>query len=109
MSEFDPIWQLVVVALLAFVLGRWSARAGRARQDDVVRPPPYVHPSATGAGTPSATSAPGMSGSNLALSPAALSDVHALIRTGHKIEAIKRVREETRMGLKEAKDFVESL
>ena len=110
MSEFDPIWQLVAVALVAFVLGRWSARAGRARQDDVVRPPPYVHPSATGAGTHvSATSAPGMSGSNLALSPAALSDVRALIRKGHKIEAIKRVREETRMGLKEAKDFVESL
>lgn len=109
MSEIDPIWQLVAVAVVAFVLGRWSARAGRTRQDDVVRPPPYVHPS-TASGSASAASAQAAAGIvSASMSPAAISEVRALVRKGHKIEAIKRVREETRMGLKEAKDFVESL
>lgn len=36
-------------------------------------------------------------------------EVLRLVRAGHKIEAIKRVRELTGLGLKEAKDYVESL
>lgn len=111
MSEIDPLWQLIAVAVVAFVLGRWSARAGRARQDDVVRPPPYEHPSAGSRTSAMGTtpSAPAATSVAATMSPAVMSEVRALIRKGHKIEAIKRVREETRMGLKEAKDFVESL
>jgi ribosomal protein L7/L12 len=37
------------------------------------------------------------------------SEVRIAIRRGDKIEAIKIVREKTGWGLKEAKDFVESL
>ena len=36
-------------------------------------------------------------------------DARALLAAGHKIEAVKRVRELTGMGLKEAKDYVETL
>ena len=36
-------------------------------------------------------------------------DVRVLLASGQKIQAIKLVRELTRMGLKEAKDYVESL
>ena len=36
-------------------------------------------------------------------------DVCALIAAGKKIEAIKRVRQRTGLGLKEAKDYVERL
>ncbi len=36
-------------------------------------------------------------------------EIHALLARGHKIQAIKRVREVTGMGLKEAKNCVEAL
>jgi ribosomal protein L7/L12 len=36
-------------------------------------------------------------------------EARRLLAAGNKIEAIKRVRELTGMGLKEAKDYVESL
>jgi ribosomal protein L7/L12 len=35
--------------------------------------------------------------------------VRALLNSGHKIEAIKRVREQTGLGLKEAKDLVDAM
>jgi ribosomal protein L7/L12 len=35
--------------------------------------------------------------------------VRALLDSGHKIEAIKRVREQTGLGLKEAKDLVDAM
>lgn len=35
--------------------------------------------------------------------------IRAILAAGHKIEAIKRVREETGLGLKEAKDMVEAM
>ncbi len=43
------------------------------------------------------------------VSEAALNEVRALLARGNKIEAIKRYRELTGLGLKEAKDFVELL
>jgi ribosomal protein L7/L12 len=36
-------------------------------------------------------------------------EILALVRRGRKIEAIKRYREETGVGLREAKNFIESL
>jgi ribosomal protein L7/L12 len=38
-----------------------------------------------------------------------LSDIRALLERGNKIEAIKRVRELTGVGLKEAKDYLDGL
>jgi len=43
------------------------------------------------------------------LSKEALDRVQQLIREGQKIQAIRDVREETGMSLKEAKDYVDSL
>lgn len=45
----------------------------------------------------------------ITLDPEALEQVMQLLRSGNKIEAIKLVREKSGSGLKEAKDFVESL
>jgi ribosomal protein L7/L12 len=45
---------------------------------------------------------------NVALSSADLAAISALVAGGNKIEAIKRVRGLTGLGLKEAKDYVES-
>ncbi len=38
-----------------------------------------------------------------------IEEVRGMIRAGNKIEAIKRYREQTGLGLKEAKDAVEAL
>jgi ribosomal protein L7/L12 len=43
------------------------------------------------------------------LSQAEIDELRALVARGNKIEAIKRCREMTGLGLKEAKDFVEAL
>jgi ribosomal protein L7/L12 len=43
------------------------------------------------------------------LDPAAENQLREMIASGQKIEAIKRVREQTGLGLKEAKDYVEQL
>jgi ribosomal protein L7/L12 len=43
------------------------------------------------------------------LSEAEIDELRAILATGNKIEAIKRCRELTDLGLKECKDFVESL
>ncbi len=40
---------------------------------------------------------------------AAIAEVRALLRAGRKIEAIKRYREVTGVGLKDAKDAVEAM
>jgi ribosomal protein L7/L12 len=46
---------------------------------------------------------------SVAISSADLAAISALVASNHKLEAIKRVRELTGLGLKEAKDYVDSL
>ena len=48
-------------------------------------------------------------GQELDIDPAVLDEVKRLASSGQKIEAIKRLREATGLGLAEAKDVVESL
>lgn len=48
-------------------------------------------------------------GQELDIDPAVLDEVRRLSESGQKIEAIKRLREATGLGLAEAKDIVESL
>lgn len=45
--------------------------------------------------------------SGIAIEAEVIAELRALMGAGKKIEAIKRVREVTGLGLKEAKDFVE--
>lgn len=45
----------------------------------------------------------------LRLDPGLEAEVHSLLASGHKIEAVKRVREATGLGLAEAKDLVDAL
>jgi ribosomal protein L7/L12 len=48
-------------------------------------------------------------GEDLDIDAAVLDEISKLADSGHKIEAIKRLREATGLGLAEAKDIVESL
>lgn len=108
MSETLPLWQLLLLIAAAFLLGRWSVRPARPRDDGVRRPAPYSHPldKPQLSGVPGASAAPV---SDVRLPPDVERRVRDLIRRGHKIEAIKEVRAATSLGLKEAKDFVEAM
>lgn len=81
----DPviIGAILVGAVLVVVLVLWLRRG----QDIVVVPP--VPPAQLGGNVPA--------------------EVQALLAQGQKIEAIKHVRELTGLGLKEAKDYVDSI
>lgn len=48
-------------------------------------------------------------GQELDIDPALLDEIRRLAESGQKIEAVKRLREATGLGLTEAKDVVESL
>lgn len=82
----------------AFLLGK---RRGRG---DLIAPPGDL-----GGAAPPPTPAPSPPGGPMSLPPEVEAEVRALMARGQKIEAIKRVREVTRSGLKEAMDFVERL
>jgi len=71
----------LIVILLALLL-----RGGTLSRRDLLQPPRIV-----------------------TLTPELESEVAQLLAAGEKIDAIKRVREETGAGLKEAKDVVEKL
>ena len=86
---------LVFLLLLVLLLRR------RSGDRDLIAPPPSR---AELPGAPSEGAA-----SSLELPPEVESEVRALLRAGNKIEAIKRVREATRLGLAEAKQLVERM
>jgi len=83
----------------AFLLGK---RRGRG---DLIAPPVELG-AAAALPRPMPPAAPG---GPMSLPPEVEAEVRALMARGMKIEAIKRVREVTRSGLKEAMDFVERL
>ncbi len=53
--------------------------------------------------------APAQPPANVALSAGSLAEVRRLLAAGNKIQAIKEVRDQTGLGLKEAKDYVDAL
>ena len=90
--EFMTIALLVVGALMLLTVvvmlrRSWGSSLGRAPAPDQYRPP----------------------AESAAPSEADLAEIRTLAARGDKIEAIKRYRERTGVGLKEAKDFVEAL
>ncbi len=87
----NPWIVIAAVALFSFVIGRMSVRdtaTGRRRQR------------AGQTNIQAGSAIPDTTG---------LAEVRKLMASGHKINAIKHYREMTGCGLKEAKDFVESL
>ena len=80
----------VIVVVIAIITLRRSWGGSLA---DPARPPSAIQPSVP----PVQIAAP------------SLAEVSALLASGHKIEAIKRYRELTGVGLKEAKDYVDAL
>ena len=84
---------LIIVGIFVFIAAFWISRY---IQDAKIQPAKAPRPKSFGTAFPS-------------LQASQKAEVEALIRKNEKIKAIKRVREYTRLGLKEAKDFVESL
>jgi len=87
---FIPVPFLVSLGLLIIILAALAA-SRPPRQNDLMRPPP-MRPS-----------------SPVPLDAATLAEVKALMESGQMIDAIKLVRNRTGLGLKEAKDLVDTL
>ena len=100
-----PVLAAIGVAFLALVL---AVLFRRPRGRDLMGPPRGSLQSGAPSRVPTpprAARAPFPSG----LPPALELEVQALLEQGKKIEAIRRVREETHVGLGEAKTMVERL
>jgi large subunit ribosomal protein L7/L12 len=95
---------LIIAAIVLIGLIFVVRRFGRARvEPQPTRPtPPLI---AGNSGTVTAE----VDGQEIDIDPSVMADIRALLAEGNKIEAIKRVREATGLGLTEAKQFVESL
>ena len=92
---YIPVSAIVSVAVLLVVLVLLALR-GRARSRDLMAPPASAEPRFA----PQAATL---------LSPELEAEIRQLVRQKRKLDAIKRVREETHIGLAEAKDLVERL
>jgi len=94
----EPAVMLVIgigVLLVGLALFLALRRAGASRYQDMEAPLSAETPAQFARGED--------------LPPELVYDVRVLMEAGRKIEAVKRVREVTHWGLKEAKDYVESL
>jgi large subunit ribosomal protein L7/L12 len=101
------VWSLVLL-LIGFLAGysRGKARLPETTLDRgrLDQPPPMS------AAPPSATPAQAFRSTGPSnLSPEALTRIHDALRAGNKIQAIKIMREETGLGLAEAKNAVEAM
>ncbi|MCB1519537.1 MAG: ribosomal protein L7/L12 [Hyphomicrobiaceae bacterium] len=104
MPEIPQWLQVGLLVVWAFFLGRWSVNRGRAGNGGGV-----VHaPRMEGRGAAGDDASAG-AGSRTRLSPATDRAVRDLVRQQRVIEAIKLVRQETGLGLKESKDLVDRM
>jgi len=109
---FVPMPVLIVIGVAVLLLVGWALRASRGRDPLMGGQAPVMGGQAPARRAPvAATAVPGpVSGAAAAVLPPEVEEiVRALLTDGRKIEAIKLVREATHIGLKEAKDLVESM
>jgi len=97
---YVPLPILIALAIIVPLLALAAFRR-RAARDPLMGAPPASPPRAPSSGT--SPPAPAVQHGDLA------ARVPPLVAAGRKIEAIKLVRDETGMGLKEAKDFADGL
>lgn len=98
---FIPMPVLIAIGVALLLLAGWALRASRRRD-------PLMGGQAPARRAPLTASE--VSGVPAASLPPEIEElVRALLTAGRKIEAIKLVREATHIGLKEAKDLVESM
>lgn len=97
-----PLPVLAAAAILFLVLAFLALRR-RASARDLIEPPRYPY------GTERARDAAARPAATADLPPEVLEEVRSLVGRGRKIDAIKRVREVTHLGLGEAKNLVEHL
>lgn len=94
MSEFD-LSAAIFFVVWSFIIYRIGVRVGRASRDDtdLSGPPTPANPDLRTATVPEH------------LRPA----IEDALRRGRKIEAIRRLREATGLGLKESKEYIEAM
>jgi len=100
-----PVWLAAVLAAIAFLLGRWTARRRSTTGGGPKFPTParsrVVHvPRMPGEAAPASSA-----GARLSCD----GEARRLLGEGRLIDAIKLVRSETGLGLKEAKDLCEAM
>ncbi|WP_413777296.1 ribosomal protein L7/L12 [Sphingomonas sp. S2-65] len=100
---FVPVPIVIVLGLIFFAMAAQIIRGSRKRDPLLGGPPRAFGPRPVSVRQPSSLTPPAT------LPPKIESEVRALLEAGGKIEAIKLVRDSTRLGLKEAKDLVEAL
>ena len=95
---FIPMPVLIAIGVAMLLLVGWALRASR-RRDPLM-----------GGRQPASLTAGNVAGAPVAILPPEIEEqVRALVTAGRKLEAIKLAREVTHLGLKEAKDLVESM
>ena len=99
---FVPLW---LIGLTLALLALFAVLAFRRGGGDMIERQRRASPAHAPTPAPISTQVP-VSSDLLAL--LADPEIRAALEAGNKIEAIKRVRERTGLGLKEAKDLVES-
>ena len=111
MSEFPPdlsTWLTVLILVVwAFFMGRWSVRAKNRPPQRHQHPSRSSSPPVTPYNSGAGVDAPASHGYGLDM--ALEEELKSLLLANRKIEAIKLARERLGLGLKEAKDLVESL
>ena len=99
---FIPMPVLITIGVALLLLVGWALRASRGRDPLMGGRQAPARPASLAAGN--------VSGPPAAILPPEIEEqVRALATAGRKIEAIKLAREATHLGLKEAKDLVESM
>ncbi len=98
---------LVLGMVLGWILGRQRSTSSIPQSSDNLAVLPSTNPHATGSKSGSVSLV--VNGKTVEVAPLVMEDVQALIVSGQKIEAIKRLRVASGLNLAAAKSVVESL
>lgn len=101
----NEIWWIGLAVLIGFTIWIWSKRSERPSSSINLNQTP-INPARTPNFEPNPSTQFGPSFDSKPIDQAAIQD---LLIQGKKIEAIKQVRLQTSLGLKEAKDYVEMI
>ncbi len=101
----SQLWWIIVAVLIGLAIWVWSMRSERPTSSINLNQQPLNH-------KPTPTFDPAMINQFRSKSDPSTIDqaqIQALLLQGKKIEAIKQVRQQTNLGLKEAKDYVDQI
>ncbi|WP_054535105.1 ribosomal protein L7/L12 [Herpetosiphon geysericola] len=101
----NEIWWISTAIFIGIMIWRWSKRSERPSSSINLQQTP-INPARTPSFEPNSSAQFGLGFDSKPIDQAA---IQGLLLQGKKIEAIKQVRLQTNLGLKEAKDYVEMI